>query len=257
MKETEWLTCKDPQRMLVHLRRMTGGRKLRLFAVACCRRIEHILENESHRHTLEKAERLADGVPEAVDSPNAYSGMGVLGLDLAELEACAWTVRRPMTRDEQTAAIQAWHETPSDQWYPPGIHTVCEPTTETQRLTAHLAAVRGSESAARAAARAAGGDKLLRFGRTYGIERRAQADLLREIMGDPFRRVIVDPAWLTPRVIMLAQAAYAERAFDLLPILGDALEEAGCIDIAIPAHCRAPVEHVRGCWVVDVLLGKS
>ena len=256
MKETEWLSCKDPQRMLVHLRRKAGGRKLRLFAVACCRRIGHLLENGSHRLTLEKAERLADGVPEAADSPSAYSGTGVLGLDLADLEACAWTVRRPMTLDEKTAAIQAWHEAPSDQWYPPA--TVSEPTAEDQRLAAHVVAVEGSRSAARAAARSAGeGGNLLRFGRTYGTERRAQADLLRDVMGNPFRRVTVDPTWLTPGVVRLARAAYVDRAFDRMPILGDALEDAGCIDIAILAHCRDPVDHVRGCWVVDALLGKS
>ena len=55
----------------------------------------------------------------------------------------------------------------------------------------------------------------------------------------------------------LAGAIYDERAFDRLPVLGDALEDAGCADAAILAHCRGPGEHVRGCWVVDLLLGKS
>lgn len=256
MNEAEWLICKDPRRMLAHLRRKAVARKLRLFAVACCRRLGPLLLNEAHRLTLEQAERLADGVAVASDAPSAYSGAGVLGTDLAVSEACTWSLHRPMTLDEKIAVIADWHETPSDQWYPPA--TVSAPTAEDQRLAAHRAAVEGSVSAARAAAGSAGkGGNLLKFGRTYGAERRAQAHLLRDIIGNPFRRLTVDQAGLTPGVVSLAQGAYLERAFDRMPILGDALEEAGCVDVAILAHCREPIEHVRGCWVVDILLGKS
>ncbi len=256
MNEAEWLICKDPRRMLAHLRRKAGARKLRLFAVACCRRLGPLLETEAHRLTLEQAERLADGVAGLSDSPSAYSGAGAPGMDLAVSEACTWSLHRPMSLEEKIAVIEAWHETPSDQWYPPA--TVSAPTAEDQRLAAHRAAVEGSVSAARAAAGSAGKrGNLLKFGRTYGAERRAQAHLLREIMGNPYRRATIDPAWLTPHVVSLAQGAYLERAFDRMPILGDALEEAGCLDVAILTHCRESVEHVRGCWVVDVLLGKS
>jgi hypothetical protein len=256
MNESEWLICRNPQRMLVYLRRKAGARKLRLFAVACCRRIGHLDENDAHRLTLEEAERFADGVPRAVDPPSAYSGAPVLGMDLAVMDACAWSVHRPMTLDEKTAAADAWHETPSDQWYPPA--TLSAPTAEDQRLAAHLAAVKGSLSAAHAAARSVGkGADLLAFGRTYGTERRAQAHFIRDIMGNPFRRVTIDRAWLTPEVVMLAQTAYDARAFDGMPILGAALHEAGCSDNAILAHCGEQAEHVRGCWVVDALLGKS
>jgi hypothetical protein len=256
MKEAEWLICKDPRRLLAHLRRKAGARKLRLFAVACCRRLEPLLVNEAHRLTLEQAERLADGAAGGTDSPNAYSGAGVLGVDLSVSEPCTWSLHRPMTLEEKNAVIADWHETPSDQWYP--LATVSAPTAEDQRLAAHRAAAEGSASAARAAAGSAGkGGNLLKFGRTYGAERRAQAHLLRDIMGNPFHRVTTDQAWLTPSVVSLAQGAYLERAFDRMPILGDALEEAGCVDVAILAHCREPIEHVRGCWVVDVLLGKS
>jgi hypothetical protein len=67
----------------------------------------------------------------------------------------------------------------------------------------------------------------------------------------------VDPRWLTATVIDLAGTIYAERAFDRLPILADALMDAGCDNDEIIAHCRAEAPHVRGCWVVDVLLGKA
>jgi hypothetical protein len=84
-----------------------------------------------------------------------------------------------------------------------------------------------------------------------------QADLLREIFGNPFRPVTFDSAWRTETAVALASGIYADRAFDRLPILADALEEAGCDNADVLAHCRGPGPHVRGCWVVDLVLGKS
>ena len=73
----------------------------------------------------------------------------------------------------------------------------------------------------------------------------------------PFRPLTFDPAWRSESSVALASAIYAERAFDRLPILADALEEAGCDHADVLAHCRGPGPHVRGCWVVDLLLGKA
>jgi hypothetical protein len=90
-------------------------------------------------------------------------------------------------------------------------------------------------------------------------ERSAQAQLIRCIY-NPFFSQTIGSAWLTWRdatVPKLAQTIYDERAFARLPILADALEEAGCADAAILDHCREPGPHVRGCWVVDLLLGKE
>jgi hypothetical protein len=84
-----------------------------------------------------------------------------------------------------------------------------------------------------------------------------QSALLREIFGNPFRPVTVNPSWLTSNVTGIAQAIYDERDFEDLPVLGDALEDAGCDNADILNHCRQPGEHVRGCWVVDLILGKS
>ena len=82
-------------------------------------------------------------------------------------------------------------------------------------------------------------------------------NLLRDIFGNPFRPVAFDPAWRTPTVASLAQAIYADRRFADLPILADALEDAGCTNSDVLEHCRTPGEHVRGCWVVDLALGKE
>ena len=67
----------------------------------------------------------------------------------------------------------------------------------------------------------------------------------------------LDPSWLTSTVIALAEGIYSDRAFDRLPILADALEDAGCDHADILAHCRGDGPHARGCWVVDLILGKE
>jgi hypothetical protein len=81
--------------------------------------------------------------------------------------------------------------------------------------------------------------------------------IIRDIFGNPFRPITFDPSWRTLSAVRLAQTIYDERAFDKMPELGDAFERAGCRDEAILNHCREPGEHVRGCWVVDMVLGKE
>jgi hypothetical protein len=90
------------------------------------------------------------------------------------------------------------------------------------------------------------------------------ASLVRDVFGNPFRPATCDPAWRTPDVLDLAQAAYEERHLPAgtldaarLAVLADALEEAGCSNADILDHLRQPSEHVRGCWAVDALLGKE
>jgi hypothetical protein len=92
------------------------------------------------------------------------------------------------------------------------------------------------------------------------VERKAQASSLRCIFGNPFRPVSLAPGllqWEGATIVKIAQAITEERTFERLPILADALEDAGCSDAAILDHLRGPGPHVRGCWVVDLLLGKN
>ncbi len=84
-----------------------------------------------------------------------------------------------------------------------------------------------------------------------------ECQLIRDIFGNPFRPVVADPAGLTPTVVGIASAIYADRVFDRMPILADALEEAGCTNADVLLHCRGAGPHVRGCWVVDLVLGKE
>jgi hypothetical protein len=83
------------------------------------------------------------------------------------------------------------------------------------------------------------------------------APVVADILGIPFRPVAFTPNWRSETAVALATGIYEDRAFDRLPILADALEEAGCDHADVLAHCRGPGPHARGCWVVDGVLGKS
>jgi hypothetical protein len=117
------------------------------------------------------------------------------------------------------------------------------------------AALRGYATAA------AHGSLALLGGPGQAEESAAQADLIREIFGNPFRPAPgLDPAWLawgggTPPA--LALVIYEERAFDRLPVLADALEDAGCTSAELLEHLRGSGPHVRGCWALVAVLGKG
>jgi hypothetical protein len=100
--------------------------------------------------------------------------------------------------------------------------------------------------------------------RAVQVENAIQAGLFRDIFGNPLRPVSLRPEWRTPNVVAIALSAYNERTIpsgelDLAPlgVLSDALEEAGCNHADILTHLRSPGPHVRGCWVVDLILGKE
>lgn len=87
--------------------------------------------------------------------------------------------------------------------------------------------------------------------------RQTQAHLLREVVGNPFRTIQVDPAWWTwndGAIVKIAIILHDEEGFDRMPILADALEDAGCTDAGMLSHCRGPNQHLRDCWLLDLLL---
>ena len=89
-------------------------------------------------------------------------------------------------------------------------------------------------------------------------QRATRAALFRDVVGNPYQRVELSPDWLTSTVIQIARGMYRSRDFSAMPILADALQEAGCDSEEVPDHCRDPKQvHFRGCWVVDLLLGKE
>jgi hypothetical protein len=222
MTEQERLACADPRPMLEFLRGKASDRKLRLFAVACCRRIWHRFKNRQNPRAAEVAEQFAEG--------NATLS--------------ALTIAREKARD-------LVREIDSEDVIFPVIDelTTCIPAEHA--ALAMVAYLRGDYP-----------DGCVHWQSRLGSPFHAGATdpfvrVFRDIFSNPFRFITLDSVWLTSTVINLAETIYAERVFDRLPILADALEDAGCTNQDILDHCRQPGEHVRGCWVVDIILSKD
>ncbi len=127
-----------------------------------------------------------------------------------------------------------------------------------RRIAAHVAYATSEFEVAEVASEGADVVTWLEKAPTLADARSEQAHILRCIFGNPFRPATVDPSWLTSTVVALARGIYDDRAFDRMPILADALQDAGCDNEDILNHCRDEKQpHARGCWVVDLLLGKS
>jgi hypothetical protein len=217
MTESEWLACTDPKPMLEFLRGKVSARKMQLFACACCRRIWDRLTDQKSRRAVELAEEFADGLIRVKGMSAA--ARAAYRSDLAG--QVAWLTAR-------LCVAEAWTSFPPDG----------DQVAGAAEVAASAARVRGSGAA----------------------ESQAQATLLRDVVPAPSRQQSPPLSWLAwdggmlPR---LALSIHEERAFDRLPILADALEDAGCTDLDILDHCRRPEPHVRGCWVVDLILGKE
>jgi hypothetical protein len=224
MTESEWLTTAAPQSMLYALR-TASRRTLRLFGCACCRLVwDHIIDERSRR-AVEAAEKWADGL-------------------LTTGELLVFHRSAQAAQDDYTASLTSnYFDAVSDSLI--AATCVCAPNKKIIRLLAK--AVRGAIYASSG----------LAWRPAMLKAERLQADLLRDIFGNPFRPVTLDLGWLTPEVVRLAHVIYDGRAFDLMPSLGDALERAGCDGPDIVSHFRSQTVHVRGCWALDTLLGKQ
>jgi hypothetical protein len=223
MTQNEWLACADPTSMLHRLGSKADKRRCMLFVCASERRLWN--EPDCAREKIEVTERYADGDATAAEVAAALHNTGIYDMDEAFVTARVGEVRWAISESLDSAALVA-DAALRDR--------ALKEAPELNTLEVDLA---------RKAA--------------YDVEKRVQCDLLRDIFGNPFCPVIVDPSWVTIPVQNIAAAIYHERAFDGLPVLADALEEAGCNDTEILAHCRGTGPHVRGCWVLDLLLGKE
>jgi hypothetical protein len=257
MNEHDWLTCSDPSTMLKHLTSMgpLRMRKLRLFAIACARRVEYLLteDDEIGRQALQVAEEMVDGQADPAE--------------IARLqERTRWHSTSKGDINTYTSAqcarynvVQAAYNTLQDDSGPDynrpsrancprmGGDWLYEPSDLMEVMTHAILA-----------AHAAAGDEGDWYtAESMKAERGHQAVLLRGVFGNPFRPVSLDPSWLTSDVGGLARGIDAERAFDRMPILADALEDAGCDNADVLEHIRGPGPHIRGCWVLDLVLGRQ
>ena len=225
MTEAEWDACTDPKAMLDYLPGRPSGRKLRLFGCACCRRVWELLDDRGRR-AVSAAEGHAEGL------------MDDEGLEEA---------RRQADRDRGPVIIK---EYAAAGWAFGAAHAVVFDDAYWNERAAAQGALTAAWCAAEAAWRSLPGWSVVK-------EQAAQACLLRDVVENPYRPGWTDPSWLTATVRQLAEGIHADRAFDRLPRLAAALEGAGCDNAEVLAHCRGKGPHVRGCWVVDLLLGKE
>jgi hypothetical protein len=205
-------------------RTKAGKRKLRLFACGCCRLIWGHLRDPRLRAAVEVAERFAEG--QATKQELEEVRGSIRGLDSYDgapgAAALEWTAIAMALDTTAPCALEA---------------AFC--------MTAHTHPLAGH-----------------RWGEEEGEA--ILCDLVREVFGNPFRPVLPTHGWRTRTVVQLAQAAYDHRALPnghldagRLAVLADALEEAGCGDADLLWHLRGPGPHVRACWAVDLVLGKS
>jgi len=208
-----------------------SDRKARLFAVACCYTYQHLIIDQRCRKAVEVSERFADGLATKRQLAQARTKLNAKtrGQIREQIRRTAIADGRTGQDAEECAAnwALAWD-----------LARDCA-IADAWNAAAHCyftADIGGGPGAA---------------------VKSHLSEFLRDIVGNPFRGVKLDPSWLTANVVDLANTIYEERAFDRLPILADALMDAGCADETILKHCRSKGPHVRGCWVVDLILGKQ
>jgi hypothetical protein len=214
MTEAEWFACTSPASMLDFLSGKVSDRKLRLFTVACCDRVKHLVPDELGQQEFKVPDVFTVGQAEEMD---------------------AWLFRKGLQAEASMFAPEYQPAHPALQSSLAATANVCWAT-------------------ARIATRASRGKM---FGPVYKAGAAAQASLLRDIIGNPFRGGADASIWLSQEAVLLANQVYDEGIFDRLAILADELEDAGCHDTGILGHCRGTGPHVRGCWVVDLILGKK
>ncbi len=281
MTEAEWLVCKDPRTMIGVVRERAAERKLRLLALACCwrfdlvgtkgvesrcahpeverRRRHYPHEVEHRRRAIAVLERCIEGTVDEREFERALSdaasdGHGAtrdptdtVGYAVDAASRCF----EHISRGNWEWLVEAASEVPAyDALTQSGnpdlaILATLRRTPQTRPRLENWS--RDEEVVAR----------LPEYISALAVEKNNQSDWLRDIFGNPFHPVAFSPSWRTSTAVALASQMYESREFGAMPILGDALQDTGCDSADILDHCRGPGPHVRGCWVVDLVLDKE
>jgi len=226
--EQEWFETTEATALLKHLQGRVTDRKMRLLACAACQRIWHWIPPK---------------IQAAIARLEQIAGDYTAKAEILKLRV----IGREAERVDPANAVQ-WAAALAGQY-------ATEATSHSETSVSCISFA--AEAVGLSAAQKDRSRISVAFDIARGREARAQCLLIRDIFGDPFHPVTFRPAWRTATVTSLAEAIYADRAFDRLPILADALEDAGCTSAEVLEHCRGPGPHARGCWVVDLVLGKS
>jgi hypothetical protein len=228
MTEAEWRACEEINELVLFHLPTASRRKLRLLLCACCRRLWKVLKSREDREAVEVAEQYADRtIPDA---------------------------RRAEAR-RQTTPVLALRQrlgNPAN----PAHHAAARTRDLANEVWTGLTGARNAASIAETLRTGA-------FGPAHRDEEVAHCELAREIFGNPFRPVQLYPNWRTA-VLQAALVAYEKRKLPQghldarrLAALTDALEGAGCDNTDLLGHLRSPGPHVRGCWAIDLILGKE
>jgi hypothetical protein len=231
VNETLWQAGNDPLTMLSHVEAGASERKLRLFACACVRHRWALIPHRRQRGAVELAERLAEGQAKDAELEDARQRAEVWPYDAPEFERLIY----------QAAA-----------------YTLAESALEAARGACSsildYAAIEGAWEAI------PGEDQSRLIAEAAGAEGRALGRLAVEVFGNPFRPVTVERAWLAAfdgAALAMARWIDEEWRIDEMPYLADALTDAGCTADALIRHLRGEGPHVRGCWALDLVLGRS
>jgi hypothetical protein len=273
MTEPEWLAATDPGAMLAFLRDTASPRKLRLFAVSQARRLRrHFDEKYNFERDARKLLALGERAAEGLAKPSRLEYLAE-----EEGDARAHSLFSELTEVVSVKVdIDAWAfsdlayacviEDPAEAASLAVAIMVKRPVRHKVKEQLLAQRARWERPGQECEFRGAGGQEYWHVAVEVEeavaptLEPAARADQcrwLREVFGNPFRPAADDPAWRTADVTGLARTMYAERRFDGMPVLADALEEAGCADRPILRHCRSRHRHARGCWVLDLVLDRG
>jgi hypothetical protein len=218
MTEDEWLSSIGLFALLGYANTQGWTRKIRLYSCACCRVAERLAPNDWMRDVIARAERYADG-----------------GL------ADSTIVRYRREAEKQWVSVSSRTPLPPEAGIYLAIQDACRLNDDGHMMLSWRRLVSRPNSLQQTSERDA--EALLR-------------PPFRDIFGNPFRAVAFDPSWRSSTAVAVARQMYESRDFTGMPVLADALQDAGCDNDDVLTHCRGDGVHVRGCWVVDLVLGK-
>jgi hypothetical protein len=239
MTEAEWLVCETPLAPLALVAPRATDWKMRLFLCTCCARVldgtpsHRRLFRDSYAGSFQQLQQALNTVEQFAEGLVGSEALAEARRDAAD--SCyvpRWVDYGGETGlDSEAAAVVA---AAAERPVPEEVIAACWRATDSQS-----AGTPGGEGSRRTE------------------EARWQTMVAREFFGNPFRPVNFSPSWRTDTAVLLARQMYDARDFSAMPILADALQDAGCDNDDLLNHCRGPGPHVRGCWVCDLVLGKE